>query len=171
MIVKQEIARQVLSGKRSMIRVPRNGSRCPYRENHAYIIQTARGAPPSCHITILSVGEAMFEDAPVWVIRFKKGDHTDKDRFPAARVGGSGGDYTDSQLRALNGTRPEVPEFCQAKYAREAEAKHVEKLADAAERLSTALGEIKGYVPAGKARKELTWAEKRIAAVLAQICS
>src|SRR5438309_8615167 len=103
-----------------MIRAPRNGARCPYRPNHVYVIQTRaslRKYATVGQITVLSASEAIFEDKPVWQIRFKKGDHTDKPRLLNARPGHEEGDYTEVPSRAMKETGEEVSSQVQAKYA------------------------------------------------------
>ncbi len=162
MILPPEIVRQILSGKRTMIRLQAKTDRCLYRQGKAYVLQTHRGANPSCHITIIAPPEKrMVDDQPSWIIRFKKGD-TDRDRIPAARVGGPDGDYTDNAVRALDGCDSEVPEAYHARYALEAEAQRTDMLSERRERALDAIREIKKHAPTGKARSELTWAEKRI---------
>ncbi len=166
MIVSQEIARQIASGKRQMLRVPRTGGKCPYREQHAYVIQHAPGQT-SCHVTILNASAAMFEDQPVWVLRFKKGDHTDKPRLLAARPGHEGdieGDYVDVPARAMRSAGEEVSAARQAKFALDAKARRTEMLSEPRKRALDALRDLKACSPTAKAQKRLRSAEYQIEA-------
>src|SRR5690348_17298474 len=139
MIVTPEIVREVFKG-RTTLRLKRNSAKCSCRPGHVYVLQTRPGET-ACQITIESVEPAMYRGEPVWVLRFKKGDHTDRDRYPAARRGDEHG-YVDSQLRALTGSAPEVSQALQAKYALEGQERHADVLAEARKRALDAIGEV-----------------------------
>ena len=118
MILKPDVVKQILGGRRTMIRLPRRTNRCIYREGRAYTLKASQKAPASCRITIVSVSEAVFEDQPVWVVRFVKGDRTDAPRLLAARPGR--GDYTTVPALAMKSTGDEVSAATQVTYAKQA---------------------------------------------------
>src|SRR5207249_800083 len=130
------------------------------RAGHVYVVKASQRARAACHITILSIEEGTFENEPVWVIRFAKGDHTDRPRLLKAQPGG--GQYTNIAALALPSTGEEVSSTIQARYAENGRANHADILSEQRRRALDAIGEIKRHAPSGRARKELTWAEKRI---------
>jgi hypothetical protein len=105
------------------------------------------------------------QEQPVWVISFVLGDQTDRPRLLAARFDPHHGDYVDFLSRALSGSSEEVAEPILKVYAKEGEARYAYMLSEQRKRALDAIGEIKRHAPTGKARKELTWAEKRIRAI------
>jgi uncharacterized protein YhfF len=61
--------------------------------------------------------------APVWVIAFALGDHTDTPRFLSARIGGAGGDYTTVAALGAQGEGEPLSETETEHYGKLAHAK------------------------------------------------
>jgi hypothetical protein len=159
LILSAEIIAQIKNGRRSMVRLPIASRRAIYRPGHVYSVKPSQKAPEACRITVLSCEETLFENRPTWVIRFIKGDHSDNDRYLAARPGLPHGDYVESTTRALRGTGPEVSEATQTRYAADSEARQGRSLAEQRERLQMALRTIREQ---GGRNGELRSAEERI---------
>lgn len=145
MIQSAEIIKQMLSGKRSMIRVPVKTKLCPYKIGKAYPVRASGKEPlteKTLRITITDVRQELHDDRLMWVIRFQQGDRRDLDRLPAARFG-PGGDYVASNARALQGTASEVSERQQARFAAKSEETYAEVLIDRQKRLGAVLREMR----------------------------
>ncbi len=97
----------------------------------------------------------------VHVISFLLGDHTDSDRFPAARPG-PGGDYVQSGARALTGTAPEVSEATQKLYAARSAETYAEALQQRKKRLQSVLREIRSQADDPLVNARLRAVERRV---------
>ncbi len=161
LIVSTEIARQILSGKRSMLRTPARSSKCPLRVGHAYVIQTARNQT-SCHITLTAITKRIIDDRPVWELRFKKGDHTDRPRLLAAHPGPPNGDYTDSTYRAMRNEAESPSEAFLARCAANSAERQGITLADRKQRLESVIREIRRHGKDPATNRKLREAERRI---------
>jgi hypothetical protein len=163
MVLSTEQIKQVAKGQRQMLRHPRTSTKPPWKPNHAYRLRAKDG--PTYVVTCTSIEPATFDDEPVWLLRFVRGDHTDRDRVPAARCGGPGGDYVDNASRALAGTGAEVEPRLQAKFGTEAREREIRTRSEAHEGAIQAIGAFGSYLPTGKAQKRLKsalWQLERI---------
>ncbi len=178
-VLPPEIVRQVLSGKRTMIRLPRQKKRAPYRENS---VCTIKSEGPSCEVTITSCEPAIFEDQPVWIVRFRRG--ADQPRLLASKPSSTqfvtkgrehwkivegGSDYVSHASRALAGTAEEVSEALQARYAADSAERYGIVLQDRKKRLESVIREIRRHGKDPATNRKLREAERRIRQIPADV--
>lgn len=101
----------------------------------------------------------------VSVVFFELGDTRDIDRFPSARSGGPGGDYTSVAALALSGSGSEVSEATQSSYAADSQSRQGNTREEQRKRLEAVVRDIRSMAQSATERKRLKSIEHHIKAM------
>ena len=167
MILSTDEIKQIASGKRRMIRVPRRSNKPPWQPDRPYKIKAKDG--PTYTVTCTSTEPATFQNKPVWVLRFERGDLSDTPRLLAAKWSPTSGDYVTSPTRGMQSADEEVSATTQTKYATEARtgasiarnALYTEQIG----RMRAAISVIREYAPDPRISDALRGVERQVASL------
>lgn len=169
MIFTAEIVKQIKAGKRSMVRLPVKAgeSECRHKVGRVYAVKTARDREASVHITITEVRQERHDSELVWILRFVKGDVTDKPRLLAARPGLPHGDYVSDAARAMRGEGEAVQGRILDQWALEGRERASQGMSEEGARLLDAVGKVRleaarQGVGSAQARKRLKTVEHHL---------